>query len=239
MTSGVHQIIDRQIKRWELEAQARTAAATEPEPAGPPVVHPWITVSRALGAGGGAIARAAASRLDYQVYDRELLELLVREHHLHRRVLELLDERSRSSLEIWVQGIVRGRLVDKGDYLRDLASVLTSVALHGRAIIVGRGANFVLDASRGLHVRITAPFALRVEAVAAREGISRDEAERAVQRSDQERSAFIQGYFHHGIDDPLGYDLVINTAALGVEPAAELVERALRAKLVGKAGFAL
>lgn len=239
MTSGIHQIIDRQIKRWELEAQSRAAAATEPEPAGPPVIHPWITVSRALGAGGSAIARAVAGRLDYQVYDRELLELLVREHHLHHRVLELLDERSRSSLEIWVQGIVRGRLVDKGDYLRTLASVLTSVALHGRAVIIGRGANFVLDASRGLHVRVTAPFDLRVGSVAAREGIGREEAERAVHRSDQERAAFIQGYFHHGIDDPLGYDLVINTAALGIEPASELIERTLRAKLSGKAGFAL
>ncbi len=233
MTSGVHQIIDRQIKLWEMEAQAR--AQTPPHaPVTPPPTRPWITISRALGAGGGAIARALARRLDYQLYDRELLEVLVRENRLHHRVLELLDERSRSSLEIWVQGIVRGRLFDKGDYLRNLASVLTSVALHGRAVIVGRGANFVLDAARGLHVRITAPVATRVEAVAAREGISRDEAERTVHLSDQERAAFIQGYFHHPIDTPLGYDLMINTAGIGIDPAADLIERALHEKLGGR-----
>lgn len=234
MTSGVHQIIDRQIRHWEMEARAREAALKE-SPDRPLRFRPWVTVSRAIGAGGSEIARGLAARLNFHVVDREIVEVLVREQHSQRALIESLDERDRSSLDVWVESLLHGHILYKGDYLRTLMSVLHSIALHGRVVIMGRGANFILQPDHGLHVRVTAPFSKRVAAVMQRLGVSRDEAERRVSQTDQEKSAFIQGYFHHSIDDPLGYDLILNMAGLENEPAVDLVEQTLRRKLAGRA----
>ena len=230
MTSGVHQIIDRQIKQWEMAARARREEAAA-EPARPARLHPWVTISRAFGSGGGEIARRLSARLGYQIFDKEIVDVLIQERPMLAAMPGLLDERDRSSLEVWVEGLLRGRLVDKADYLRMLVRVLVSIGIHGHAIIVGRGANFILDSENGLHVRIDSPQSRRIEAVSHAHSISRGEAERHVQQVDQERAAFIRRHFHREVDDPLGYDLVINTASIGPDAAVELIDRALREKL--------
>lgn len=230
MSSGIHHIIDRQIRRWEVEAQARKEAERQ-RPGRPAVVRPWVTISRMFGSGGGEIAQSLAATLGYQIFDREILEVLLQEGHFRQAILESLDERDRSSLELWVEGIVRGHLIDKKDFLRVLVGVLGSIALHGHAVIVGRGANYVLDSGRGLHVRVVAPFPQRVETIARLRRIPFEEAEKLVHHTDGDRSHFIRTYFHREIEDPLGYDLIVNTAGIGVESAVGLIERALRQKL--------
>jgi len=52
-----------------------------------------------------------------------------------------------------------------------------------------------------------------------------------VQKSDRERAAFIEHHFHRNIDDPLAYDLILNTGEVSVEAAAELIQLGLKRKL--------
>jgi cytidylate kinase len=230
MGTGIHQIIDRQLKRWDMEARARREAE-EQRPGRPPAVRPWVTISRSFGSGGGEVARRLAETLGYEIFDREILEVLMHEGRFRAAILESLDERDRSSLDLWVEGLVRGRMVDKQEFHRRLTGVLGAIALHGHAIIIGRGANFVLDGSRGLHTRIVAPFTQRAETISRLRGIPYGEAEKLVRQTDEDRAGYIRSYFHRDIEDPLGYDLILNTAAIGVETAVGLIERALRQKL--------
>lgn len=233
MTSGIHQIIDRQIRRWESEAQRRRESA-EVYPSRPVSIRPWITISRCFGSGGGEVAQRLSARLNYEIFDREIVDTLIRETAFRAAILESLDERDRSSLEIWIEGLLRGRLVDKEDYLRSLARVVGVIAMHGHAILVGRGANFILDSDRGIHVRIVAPLEQRVETIARIRSVSLDDARRLVQQVDEERAAFIRRHFHREIEDPLAYDLVVNSARLGVDTTVELIERGLREKLASR-----
>lgn len=233
MTSGIHQIIDRQIRRWDLEAQQRRESA-EIYPSRPASIRPWITISRCFGSGGGEIAQRLSARLNYEIFDREIVDTLVRESAFRSAILESLDERDRSSLEIWIEGLLRGRLVDKEDYLRSLIRVIGVIALHGHAIIVGRGANLILDSDRGIHVRIVAPLDQRIETIARIRSMAPDEARKLVEQVDEERAAFIRRHFHRQIEDPLSYDLVVNSARLGVGTAVELIERGLREKLASR-----
>jgi hypothetical protein len=78
MPTGIHQIIDHQMRKWEFEAAARRESPRETMTA-PRVVHPCLTVARELGAGGGAIARGIASALARPICDREILEAIVAE----------------------------------------------------------------------------------------------------------------------------------------------------------------
>jgi len=232
VSTAIHKIIDHQIRRWEMEAQARRGEPGR-DPTAPPVIRPCITVARMLGAGGNEISRRVAAALNYQVLDKEIVEVLIREGRFREQILQSLDERDRSSLELWVEGLLRGRMLDKGDYMRTLIHVLGSIALHGHAVILGRGANFVLGSERALHARIVAPFANRVEEMKQRLGLSPEEADALIRRTDQERAAYVQGHFKRSIHDPLHSDLILNTGRIGVEGAVELIRRALEAKFGG------
>jgi cytidylate kinase len=230
MTTGIHQIIDRQIRRWEVEARARRELVAE-RPGQPVPLMPWVAISRAFGSGGGEIARRLAARLNYPIVDKEILEVLVQEGHLREAVVEALDERDRSSLDVWVDGILRGKLQDKDDYLRTLVRVIGGIAIHGHSIIIGRGANFILDPARGLNARIVAPLPQRIETITRIRGLDEAEAAKLVEKIDGERGAFIRRHFHRDIEDPLAYDLIINTAGLGMDLAVDLIERSFRQKL--------
>ena len=230
MTTGIHHLIDRQIRRWEAEAQARRELLAG-KPGQPAPVLPWVTISRAFGSGGGEIAQRLAARLNYPIVDKEILEVLVQEGHLRAAIVESLDERDRSSLEVWVEGILRGKLQDKDDYHRTLVRLIGGIAIHGHCIIVGRGANFILDSSRGLHARIVAPLPQRIETISRIRGVDETEAAKLVEKVDAERSAFIRRLFHRDIEDPIAYDLLINTARIGMDLAVDLIERSLRQRL--------
>jgi cytidylate kinase len=225
MPTGIHRIIDQQMRKWELEAQARRESPRE-LPAEVPVIHPCVTIARQIGSGGGAVARGIASALGRPLCDREILETVASEGRIRAQILELLDERDRSALQIWIEGILRGRLADKEDYLRALVHAVGSVAAHGPTVFIGRGVNFILGPQRGLHLRIMAPVEWRLETLRLRRGIAEAEARALLERTDADRAAFIRRHFHREIDDPLAYDLVLNSASLSI---ARCVQTALAA----------
>jgi cytidylate kinase len=226
MPTGIHRLIDHQMRKWEFEAAARRESRQESPPeslAEKPVIHPCITIARQIGAGGGEIARGIASILGRPLCDREILDTIAGEGRIRTQILELLDERDRSALQIWIEGILRGRLADKEDYLRALVHAVGSVAAHGPAVFLGRGVNFILGPGRGLHLWVVAPVEHRVETLRARRGLTESEARALIEGTDADRAAFVRRHFHREIDDLLAYDLVLNTAsastAWGVETA--------------------
>jgi cytidylate kinase len=230
MASVIHRIIDNQIRTWEAAAERRRAEERE-EAERLPTIRPCITMGRMIGSGGGEIAQQLSTRLGWQVFDREIVEVIVRQGHFREAIMKTLDEHDRSSVELWVDGLIHGTLVDKEDYHRILVRVLTSISVHGHAIILGRGGTFVLDPRRTLNVRIVAPRAVRIEAVARSRAIPASRAAEFVEETDRERAAFILKYFHRPIDDPTAYDLTIDTGGLSREAATELIDTALHLKL--------
>ncbi len=53
------------------------------------------------------------------------------------------------------------------------------------------------------------------------------EAERWVRKTDHERTDFVTAHFQKNPADPLGYDLILNSARYSVDGAAELIIEAL------------
>jgi cytidylate kinase len=105
-----------------------------------------------------------------------------------------------------------------GDYLRHLMKVMGTIARHGRAVVVGRGANFILPADKQFSVRVICPQEERVKNVARTFDVSLEAARHRVIRRESRRRAFVRQSFNADISDPLHYDMVLNTGRTGESP---------------------
>lgn len=212
-----------------VESLARLQRYAEGHPpptkGGPPLT---VAISRQAGARGVEIARKVGERLGWPVYDHELLARIAEEKGLHQRLLERLDERTTSWLEEMVTSFGSHEGGREGAYLKHLLEQLATLGKAGHCVIVGRGGAQVLPAETTLRVRVVAPRGFRVAAVQKEQSISHAEAEKWVDRVDQERSRFIKVYFHKDANDPLGYDLTINSSRYTSDDCAALICDAVR-----------
>lgn len=218
MTTAIETIVDRQIRRWELEKNRPKETVPLPEKPGP-----IITISRQKGSGGSRAASKLAELTGFTLIGRDIIDQISVDIGTQKRLVETLDESVRSKFELWVEGIFQRRIVDTSDYLKSLVKIIGAVSHHGKAIIVGRGANFVLGRKRGFHVRVVADSEFRVNSLMRQLGISRLAALEEIARSDERRRKFIKSDFGKDIDDPLEYDMVINSTSLNPEHMAQMI----------------
>jgi cytidylate kinase len=212
----LEELVEHQARRWALEARA------------PERVPPCIALSRHAGSGAAELGQQLADKLDYGFFDIQLLDRIARELGVQRRLLEALDEHSRSAVERFVLDAFRRGGITESDYIRGVVKTIGALGERGRAVILGRGAPFILPAERTLRVLVVAPLEMRAERVARERGISRDEATTSLAREDAERRAFLAHHFRVDPDNPVLYDVTVNTGTLGQDGALALVLDALR-----------
>ena len=95
-------------------------------------------------------------------------------------------------------------------------------------MVRGRGSQFILkDYPGALHILIVAPLALRVKRIMESLVIKETEAKKEIERSDSSHREFARRYFHASLEDPVNYDLVINTEHFSVDDTAGLIAGAL------------
>ena len=221
MSKSRERIIEEQIKKWESK---------RPEEREKKPYTPIITVCREPGSGGRIVAKRIAEQLGLEFFDREIIQEMAENTHVTLRLLETLDEKGLTVLDDWIATLVFKRHLWPNQYLKSLMKVISTIGRHGRDVILGRGANFILcpecpDVS--FRVRIVAPLKMRVQNVARDFDIEAEEAKRRVLRTESNRRAFVRKYFHADITDPYNYDLVINIQTLSVDAAAEAIKGAL------------
>ena len=214
---AMHQLIEEQVRRWEILNKEKQEDKT----------LPVITLSREPGSGGKLVAKAVADRLGLDLFHQEIINAMAENADTTTRVIRTLDERGLSMIEDWVSAAISERHLWPDEVSRVLMRVIGAIGRHGKAIIVGRGANFVLPPENRFRVRIIAPLELRVNRVADTHTVSKKEAKRHVLRTESDRRAFVRKYFHSDIGDPANYDVVLNTGTLSIESAAAAICSAL------------
>jgi cytidylate kinase len=221
MIGSIDHFVDQQISLWQEERRIRERKGVEGN-----LPRPTICVSRQYGARGAAMGRLVAERLGFRFYSDDLIHDIAEQAHVRQQVVESLDERVQDGIAEWVAGLIRRGVFAPSDYLRNLSNVVLTLARHGRGVIVGRGAHFLLDRKTTLRVRVIAPLELRVARIVKRDGLA--EARAKVLRIDGERVAFNRQHYDADIGDPNHYDLVVNAGTLGVEGAAAQTVDAFR-----------
>ncbi|GAB6907761.1 Cmk3 [Desulfosarcina cetonica] len=210
---AIQQIIEEQVRRWEILRKEKAEAKT----------MPVITLSREPGSGGRPVAQAVADRLGLDLFDNKIINAMAQNADTSTRVIRTLDERGVSMIEDWVSAAISERHLWPDEVLHVLMKVVGTIGRHGGAIIVGRGANFILPPESRFRVRIIAPLERRISRVAETYGVSQNDAKRRVLRTESDRKAFVRKYFHSDIGDPNHYDMVLNTGTLSIESAAAAI----------------
>ncbi len=192
-----------------------------------------ITVSRQYGSSGGRIARLVAQELGFRLLDRELVDSVAAQAHILPEVAHSLDERAYDWATGLVQSILfalRGQTVTPESYRCLANQFIRRAAKEGDLVILGRAARFVLGAGPGtFHVHVVAPIEDRVAEISRREGIGHDEARRRIWEVDRSREEYVRAVSRRDWQDPVYYDLVLNTHRLAPEDAALVVIEAARA----------
>ncbi len=215
---SVPQLVEEQVRKWQK------SHANETPPGG---ADPVITISREPGSGGRLVAQGIAEKLGYDLFHQEVLHEMAESAHVSTTLLRTLDEHGVSVLDEWIASLVDLHHLWPDQYLRHLMRVIGTIGKHGRAVLVGRGANFVLPPERRLRVRVIAPRADRIRHVQKAFDISIQEAERRINQTESDRRAFIRKYFNADITDSYHYDLIINTGILTIETAVDAVAAAV------------
>lgn len=181
-----------------------------------------ITVSRKVGSWGETISKLAAEKLGYRVVTPE-------EFH---RLAESCDSDFRKACSVF-ETEMPGGMIERF-FLRDPAytslfeSLNFQLASEGDVMIWGRGAQIALADQPGVfRVRVVAPFELRVGRIMERDGMEYKEAAEAVKRFDQQRRTMIEAIYHKDRGDWVLYDLMINTARIANETAANMIFEAV------------
>jgi cytidylate kinase len=225
-------LIDRQVSLWDAKKRLPVEGAPPARGAvAPRTEGPWITISTQLGSRGDELAEALGSRLGWQVFDKEILAAIAESTHTREKILSRLDGRAASAFEDYAAHLFVPGDLGRSAFVVELMRVLWAIARHGDAIMVGRGANWMLDPRYGLRVRAIAAIDKRVEWLRRAEAISIAEATRRVEKDNAERARFTRQVYKQDIDNPLGYDLVVNVGTLDIQPTVDVVVAALASKL--------
>jgi cytidylate kinase len=228
----IEQIIESQARFWEVRQRLAAEGGEEARRA---LAHlsegPWVTVSKQLGSNGVELAHELGRELDWQVFDREIVASVAQQRKLREAVLSRLDERAIGAFNDYIAQMLVPNDPGQLAYLEELVRVIWGLARQGNAIILGRGANWLLNARFGLRVRAIAPLEIRADRVAREEKSTLAQAGRKIKQHDAKQAAFIRQVYGRDIDDALGYDLLLNTGEIETGVAARIVLQALREKL--------
>jgi cytidylate kinase len=217
MTRTIEAIVEEQARRWQIFRAERHAEEA----------RPVVTVSRQHGSGGGGVARRLAEDLGLDLFDKEILQQIAESAHLSERVVSSLDEKDKELLTDWLSAFASRSYLSPVEYRYHLSRVVGALAHHGGAVILGRGAHLVLGQGEALRVLVVAPLETRVRAVMEREGLTERDARRRIVTVEADRKAFLMKHFHADFADVTTFDLVVNTAVLGVQGACDAIKTAL------------
>ncbi len=227
----VARFVERQMRNWEI-GRHHTVVKDAQEPA--QAVHFYIAISRELGSQGEKVAEGMSQCLSWPKYDREILDYMAEKEEVRRRIYEMLDERQRT----WLQQLLdlleplgADASLAREEYFRRLTRAVIAIAEKEHAIFVGRGVNFVLPRSRGLSVRIVAPFKDRVKRVMELEGLDERAARHRIEEVEFQRAEFLVRHFGHRPYDPRRYDMILNAGSMCVADMCCLVRTATERKL--------
>lgn len=198
---------------------------------------PVITVTRQYASGGSDVARLVAAQLEWDVIDNEFVAAVARRAGLPPDEVAQREERAPGLLERIARTLAAASpelfvataavpvvAQDEAGIVQVTERVIAEAAAHGRIVLVGRGAQAVLaPRPDALHVYVVAPKPWRMRLAVDRLGVPEADVDRAVDETDRQRDQYVKTYYGRQRQDLTNYDLIVNTARLGIDGAAALV----------------
>ena len=197
-----------------------------------------ITISREVGSGGRTIGRALAEKLGVRFCDKNLINSLVEKFDLSAKNIEMIKGQKKNWLADILQRITpvphAGALGSTGqefapavtndELFRAESEILKEIAAQESCVIAGRSGFFILkDCPNKLDILIRSSLSNRISRIVEKQNVSRDEAERIVERVDAQRENFVRRYTDTSRYDARNYDLVLNVDGLTGDEAVDII----------------
>jgi cytidylate kinase len=188
-------------------------------------VRQTITISRQMGSLGREIGRRLGEQLGWRVVAREVINEAARRSGAPEAALAAIDELNLLGSCPSPEACLA--------YRQAVDQVVQEIAGQGRLVLIGRAGQVILAGRPDvLHLRTIAPRELRAERVAEWQGIPLRAALAQIEASDRFRKNYLKRFYGIDWNDPIQYDLVINTGRVTLDQALQLILAALHAHQV-------
>jgi hypothetical protein len=195
-----------------------------------------VTISRESGSGAHLIADRLAELLQAQnakeacpwtVFDKNLVDKVVQEHDLPERVARFIREDRISAISDTMEELF-GLHPPSWLLVRKVTETILHLVELGNVILIGRGGALITASmSHVFHVRLVGSLEKRVKRLQDQNQMTREAALHLIQEEDRARQRYLKTYFNREINDPMLYDVVINTDRISSEAAARMIAEAV------------
>ncbi|MGX8696713.1 MAG: AAA family ATPase [Prevotella sp.] len=200
-----------------------------------------ITINRELGSGGRTVGRLLAEKLGVPFYDKAVIKALQEKYNLTTAEIERLKGRKHGWWADFKRMLSIGQSANSSQYYKvevgeepDLLTtdemykaekeILKGIAEDESCVIAGRTAFHILkDQPNRLSILIQASMESRTERVMRKQNLSREEAEKAIERVDKMRENYVKKYTGTSRYDTRNYQLVITADGKTEEEIADII----------------
>ena len=194
-----------------------------------------ITINREAGSGGRTVGSKVAEKLGVPFYDKALVQALMEKYNLTVEEIESLKGRKHNWWSEFkrVVGIERSMadsvidtpdMYNAADIFRREVEILKGIAESESCVIAGRSGFFAFeDHPNHLSILITAPLEQRIQRLMRKQGLTEEEARKAIKKVDTTRENYINKFTGTSRYDTRNYDLVINMAGKTEDQIANLI----------------
>ena len=219
------------------ECRGYVAANMHHKPASKSERPPAVTISRQTGARGRSIgtklqealrAQDPKAAVPWTLFDDNLVKKVLEDHQLPTDLEKFMPDDAVGEIESSINEIL-GRHPSMWSLFEKSVRTIVRLTRMGKCIIVGRGGNKITQGFPNvLQVRLVGTREKRVQQMVALKHISRKEASDYIKKEDAARRRYMKQHFHCDIDDPLLYDLVLNTDNCSDEQAVAILVSAIK-----------
>lgn len=181
-----------------------------------------ITIAREYGSGGRYIGRLVAEKLGIKLYDKEFIEKISENTGLSTEYIES-NEQKRTALDNFNNGYYSG-LNNADDLFIKESNLIKKLANKESCVIIGRCADFILkDNKNVIKIFINNNMENKIKRATEFYGMNKEKAEKEIARINKLRANHYKYYTEREWKDPSNYNICINSDAVGIDNAVELI----------------
>ncbi len=188
-------------------------------------MYEYITFERKYGSGGHEIAAKLADKLGYRLYDRGVVTETCKRMGLPYDMVSTMDEQT--PVKTFFNAPGQEKTLGEQIYSTE-AEIIKEAADTPGCVFVGRCASEILKDKKCLKVFITANDKFRLERAKTVEKIPAEKAEEVMSKFDKKREKFFTAHSEAKWGAPEYFDIIINSAEIGVDAAVEMLERLVK-----------
>lgn len=201
-----------------------------------------ITIARGFGSGGKYIGKQLSKKLGIPCYDSKILSMAsqasgIKEDLFHQNDEKLnkhafLKKMIKTPKRDYVVGPTEKDFTSDDNLFLIQTKVIEELSKTQSCIIIGKCADYILkEKDNVVSVYIEAPRRDCVKSIKDLLGVTDEEANEMIQKTDKYRADYYRYYTHGRIwTNPVNYDMTLNSARTGRDQCVELIIEYLKIK---------